>query len=113
MAVDNNSAQTALENGALPSGTWHIDPTAQATTVANGQSMQSSLLSMFNSNIATPSNTSLSNEGSTVVSPGLANGAIVEPGSNMPATNPISNMLLLVVLVIAGFIFMLNKGKRK
>lgn len=125
MAVDQ------LTPGPPPPGSvtpqWSIDPTTQAiinaaqkqqaTTVANGQTMASSLINMFNSQITSSSNastTSLSNDGSTVISPGLSNGAIVLPNSQGSTANPISNMLLITTIAIAGFlIYVLGKGHRK
>ena len=127
MAVDQ------LTPGPPPPGSvtpqWSIDPTTQAiinaaqkqqaTTVANGQTMASSLINMFNSQITSGSNastTSLGNDSSTVISPGLSNGAIVLPNSHSQGStaNPISNMLLITTIAIAGFlIYVLGKGHRK
>ena len=89
----------------------------QAATVASGQKMAASLIGMFNSQITSGSNastTSLGNDGSTVISPGLSNGAIVLPNSQGSTANPISNMLLITTIAIAGFlVYVLGKEHRK
>lgn len=88
---------------------WSIDPTAKS--VSNGQSLQSSLLGMFNSQVTSASNastTSLGNDGSTVISPV---DSTVTPTTTASSSG--GSGVLLFVAIAAVLVYVLGKGHEK